>query len=243
MVLKTETRAVDSPLPAQQIFSSTSAFSRYQVLFEWRPLFPSAPRTSARQRLLTDGLLLFSGLQPLTNLQRGNVVQEKSGVTLTRTQFELAAQGEIFEGTPIAVTERDQQGLTLLHVAAMHGQMPSVRCLLSRGADISARDKQGHTALHYAAFHGHQHVVRELLQFDGKILDDVDDEGNTAVIFACYQNRALVVQELLKFGADLSLQNRLHESCFSIAQAVEACEVQSLLEKCVLRLLESSSRE
>lgn len=166
------------------------------------------------------------------------MVQEKSNVTHTRTPFELAAQGEIFEDTPVNVFQVDDQGLSLLHVAAMHGQMLTVRCLVNRGADVCARDRQGHTALHYAAFHGHQHVARELLQLDVNSMDEVDDEGNTALMFACFQKRSHVVHELLRHGADLSIQNHHNETCYSIAQWIGAREVQSVLEKRIVELVE-----
>lgn len=156
----------------------------------------------------------------------------------TRTPFELAAQGEIFDDTPVDVLQTDDQGLGLLHAAAMHGQMLTVRCLVNRGADVCARDCQGRTALHYAAFHGHQHVVRQLLQLDVNCMNEIDDEGNTALMFACFQKRSHVVHELLRHGADLSLRNHHNETCYSITQWIGAREVQTLLEKRIVELVE-----
>lgn len=150
----------------------------------------------------------------------------------------MAAQGEIFNDTLIDVSQKDSHGLSLVHVAAMHGQMLTIRCLVRRGANLNARDQQGHTVLHYAAFHGHHHVVRDLLQMSPKLVDQVDDEGNSALMFACYQKRTAVVHELLKHGADLSLCNRKEQSCYSITQSVKAGEVQSLLERRIIELLE-----
>lgn len=166
------------------------------------------------------------------------MVQDKSLITFARTPFELAAQGEIFEHMAVDVYQVDNRLLTLLHVASMHGQMLTVRYLLSRGADTGARDLDGRSPLHYAAFHGHQHVVRELLNFDVTGIDDVDHEGNTALMFACCQRRSPVVKELLKQGADISLQNRFSDSCYSIAHTVCARDILSLLEKRIVDVLE-----
>ena len=248
VTVKTE-HEIPSAASGQRIFSSSSAFTKYQVreLIYWLLYDRKHLRqTKSRFQLMTlfsplyhSNAISFSCTQPLTNLQRGNVVQEKSAVTHTRTSFELAAQGEIFADTPMDVSEVTSQGLSLLHVAAMHGQMLTVRCLLSRGADVRARDCRGHSALHYAAFHGHQHVVRELLQLHPKAIDEVDDEGNTALLFACFQKRSHVVHDLLKKGADLSLRNQFEETCYSIAQSINCSEVLSLLEKRIIELIES----
>lgn len=187
--------------------------------------------------ILMHATLFFH--QPLTNLQRGNVVQEKTPVPCSRTSFELAAQGEIFEDTCVDVSTTTDDGLSLLHLAAMHGQMLTVRCLLIRGANVMARDCRGRRALHYAAYHGHQHVVKELLQFHHKSIDVLDDDGNTALMFACFRKQSHVVQELVKQGADLSLQNCFKETCYSIAQTMDCKEVLSLLEKRIIDLIES----
>ena len=165
-------------------------------------------------------------------------MQEKAAVTLKRTAFELAAQGELFHDVSSDPCLTDKNGLSLLHVAAMHGQLPTVRRLLKQVPDCRVRDIRGHTALHYAAFYGHQHVVRELLQFSPQLLDDVDCEGNSALMTACYQKRIHVVHELLKCGADMSLLNVNQESCFSIAQAVGAKDALTVMEKRVLEFLE-----
>lgn len=171
------------------------------------------------------------------------MVQDKSLVTFARTPFELAAQGEIFEHMAIDVHQVDNRLLTLLHVASMHGQMLTVRYLLTRGAVIRARDLDGRSPLHYAAYHGHQHVVRELLSFDVKGIDDVDHEGNTALMFACCQRRSPVVKELLRQGADISLQNHFSHSCYSIAHAVGARDSLSLLENRIIEVLEKKLSE
>jgi ankyrin repeat protein len=50
-----------------------------------------------------------------------------------------------------AVDDRDEQGATLLHIAAIHGRLGVVRLLLERGASVEARDRSGLTPLHAVA--------------------------------------------------------------------------------------------
>jgi hypothetical protein len=58
--------------------------------------------------------------------------------------------------------ERDEHGLTPLHVAAWFGDTMTVALLLTHGAERVAADNHGRIPLHYAAMRGHADVI-ELL--------------------------------------------------------------------------------
>ncbi len=64
----------------------------------------------------------------------------------------------------LPVDSRNSHGATLLHLAALNGNLPMVRLLLDRGADPNARQEQGATPLHLAAHEGHAGIVRLLLE-------------------------------------------------------------------------------
>ncbi|XP_077515692.1 uncharacterized protein LOC144125844 isoform X2 [Amblyomma americanum] len=102
----------------------------------------------------------------LTNLQRGNVPTQTQPVPLRRCIHQLSAQGEISPDqiTPDRLDLRDEGGLTPLLWASSHGQLSTVRHLLTKGAQVGAQGLKGETALLLAAAQGHSHVVRYLLQ-------------------------------------------------------------------------------
>ena len=57
----------------------------------------------------------------------------------------------------------DDNGLTPLLWAASYGQLPTVKLLISKGADPHTSGKQGETGLLLAAASGHVHVIKELI--------------------------------------------------------------------------------
>ncbi len=70
----------------------------------------------------------------------------------------------LIEADPMLLGERDGDGLTPLHHAALGGHSVIAELLLDRGADISAVDAQNRTPLHHAAFEGHAACVTLLLE-------------------------------------------------------------------------------
>ena len=59
---------------------------------------------------------------------------------------------------------RNDQGQTLLMVAAKEGATECAMALLARvGDEVNAQDDDGFTALHLAAYHGHHQVVSFLV--------------------------------------------------------------------------------
>lgn len=63
----------------------------------------------------------------------------------------------------------DQEGRTVLSVAAAQGCVEVVRLLLDRGLDEQHRDNSGWTPLHYAAFEGCQDVCEALLEAGARV--------------------------------------------------------------------------
>jgi ankyrin repeat protein len=63
------------------------------------------------------------------------------------------------------VTERDSDGQTALHKAAVYdwGSLDDVKKLIARGADVHAVDKDGFTPLHLAAMSGYADKAKALL--------------------------------------------------------------------------------
>ncbi|KAM3458266.1 hypothetical protein MY3296_000472 [Beauveria thailandica] len=74
---------------------------------------------------------------------------------------------------------RDEEGLSLLHLAVPNGHHDAVRYLIDRDSDTNVVDKKGRTALMEAALWGHATLVKMLLEA-GADKNKEDKRGMTA---------------------------------------------------------------
>lgn len=73
------------------------------------------------------------------------------------------------------VNERNDQGLTCLHIAASLGHLETVKVLVDFGADLYVKDVESQwNALHRAIYHNHPKVVMYLVYKAGMKLDTAD---------------------------------------------------------------------
>ncbi|PRH78051.1 hypothetical protein C6N75_16965 [Streptomyces solincola] len=89
-------------------------------------------------------------------------------VELATKVFDMARGGDaealaayVDAGVPVNLT--NEQGHTLVMLAAYHGHAPAVRVLVERGADLDRANDRGQTPLAGAVFKGEDEVVRALL--------------------------------------------------------------------------------
>ncbi len=87
--------------------------------------------------------------------------------------------------------------------ASAHGDVASVRALLTAGVSPDSRDDQGNGAMVRAAKGGHAEVVRALLDAGGR-LDLPDGKSNLPFGQAILDGQAGVVDVLLEAGADVN---------------------------------------
>ncbi|CAH2094524.1 unnamed protein product [Euphydryas editha] len=64
---------------------------------------------------------------------------------------------------PSLADARDADGLTPLHLAVVHGNVPLVQTLLAAGADVNAKDNEQHTVVHWATVCGEVGALRAVL--------------------------------------------------------------------------------
>ena len=84
----------------------------------------------------------------------------------------------LLASSPHLVTQpTDEDGTTLLHVAAASSSVPAVlKQLLQHGADINIQDQDGSTALHVAALWGNMQTLGQLLDRGADpFIEDMDD--------------------------------------------------------------------
>jgi ankyrin repeat protein len=98
--------------------------------------------------------------------------------------------------------QRNDEGHTGLHLAAIYGHEMVMRVALENGAEIALKDGDGRTALHWAAKMGQETIVRLLLE-NGMDVAVKDDYGVTALHVAAATGQAEVIRILLERGADI----------------------------------------
>ncbi|MEO7391491.1 MAG: ankyrin repeat domain-containing protein, partial [Ramlibacter sp.] len=99
-------------------------------------------------------------------------------------------------------TPKDESPLMM---AALKGNLPLVKKLIERDADVN---KTGWTALHYAATGGHVAIIDLLLE-NHAYIDAASPNGTTPLMMAAHYGSAAAVKLLLDGGADPALKNQL----------------------------------
>nr|XP_010334664.1 BRCA1-associated RING domain protein 1 isoform X3 [Saimiri boliviensis boliviensis]XP_010334666.1 BRCA1-associated RING domain protein 1 isoform X3 [Saimiri boliviensis boliviensis] len=107
---------------------------------------------------------------------------------------------------PNMAGKRNHRGETLLHIASIKGDIPSVEYLLQNGSDPNVKDHAGWTPLHEACNHGHLKVVELLLQH--KALVNTTGYQNDSPLHDAAKNGHMdIVKLLLSCGASRNAVN------------------------------------
>ncbi len=85
--------------------------------------------------------------------------------------------------------------------AVMHGDLPAVRALLARKADVNVPQADGATALHWAVYRNDAAAVDLLLKAGARV-KVVNGFGATPLSLAAQNGNAAIVKRLLDAGAD-----------------------------------------
>ncbi|XP_045130241.1 ankyrin repeat family A protein 2-like isoform X1 [Portunus trituberculatus] len=187
----------------------------------------------------------FSPYRPvtvLTNLQRGNIQTQTSQAEPDDfTLHNRAAMGELSaqDLRDVEVDEVDSHGFTSLMWACHYGQLPTARLLLQHRAKVNMEGEDGETALLLAASNGHHEIVKLLISCGGDP-SHTDHMGNTSLMYAAHGGHSHTAHELLEHGADPTATNLSGATAFSIAVNRGSKQVQLILERSLLKLLEGS---
>jgi len=95
---------------------------------------------------------------------------------------------------------QDQDGLSLLHWAAVGGHADVCQLLLNAGMDVDSRDLARRTALHYAAYGGYVNSMLVLLENKADC-NCQDKEGVTSLHWACSKGHMDAVKLLIQYSA------------------------------------------
>ncbi|XP_043986803.1 BRCA1-associated RING domain protein 1 [Gambusia affinis] len=113
--------------------------------------------------------------------------------------------GHSSPGSP-AVRKRNLRGETPLHLAAIKGDVDSVKELLDQGADPNLKDNAGWTPLHEACNLGHLAAVKVLVA-RGALLNTPGYENDSPLHDAVRNGHAAIVKLLLQLGASQNVLN------------------------------------
>lgn len=123
---------------------------------------------------------------------------------------DLAALREALQRDPKAVTQRDEQGRTAVHIATFAGQREALRLLAAAGADLNALEHQRYDAVTIAAVANDPATLAELLRLGASARQTTSPYDGTALIAAAHLGHVEVVRQLLQAGAPVDHVNNLH---------------------------------
>ncbi|MFZ6722928.1 ankyrin repeat domain-containing protein [Undibacterium sp. Ji49W] len=127
----------------------------------------------------------------------------------------------------IKLEARAMNGDTALMLACYLGNVPAVKALIERGAEIN---QPGWTALHYAAANGSKEIIALLLEHSAYI-DTESANKTTPLMMAARTGKMDAVALLLDEGADPLLKNDLGLTALDFANEVEQREIAAFLKE------------
>jgi len=98
---------------------------------------------------------------------------------------------------PDSVNERDVNGRTALHSAAIKGHLPLVNLLLENGADMEIENNLGEIPLDYAVYSGSEPIVQLLLQQSPRTIKARAKNGETLLHGAVREGHLSIMKLLL----------------------------------------------
>ena len=169
------------------------------------------------QKKADFAFILQQHIKELINIIPKNINKEK----VDKQIKEFASQyQELNLATKIAtadlVNQTNDNGSSLLSIAASVGHLTLVEDLITKGATIDDTNKWNNTALHLASARGFTQIVQLLID-RGISLNDQNEDGNTALHLAAQKNHIEIVQTLIAAGAKLTLQNNVENTALHLA--------------------------
>lgn len=143
------------------------------------------------------------------------------------------------------VNSRNEEGITLLMLAAGSGNLAMTDMLIEAGAEVDATDERGWTALMKALFNYEQNkgfpdVVSSLIDAGANIEHQVA-YGTRPLMIAAGYGEARVVEVLIAAGVDVGAENEGGRSAQTIAETKDYVEVVNLLHMYALSKMDGKS--
>ena len=154
--------------------------------------------------------LLQRGFDPNTRNEKG-----QPGLTVAMQEQSPKVARMLVDQPTIDVNALNLAGESALMIAAIKGDLASVKLLLDRGARVS---QPGWTALHYAAS-GREPSTVEWLLDRGAEVDALSPNGSTPLMMAAQYGSEASVDLLLARGANMALRNQQNLGAIDFARS------------------------
>ena len=187
-------------------------------------LYTEEPKEEANP----DPRKIDHGVDGTPGLQTGDLKVSTNGtksITMDRVMESAIVGGDEAKTRELLAYRYDvnckgNDGLTPLHLAAIHGQENILRILLEQGANPSARCDQGGTTLHLLASVPGTPITETLIDLvlrDRPPLEIANGGGLTPLMHACLKGEMLLAMRLIRHGADVRATNREGETALHLA--------------------------
>lgn len=110
---------------------------------------------------------------------------------------------------PVEVNFNDENGKSLLQLAAIRGDERIIHALLKAGADPNLTDRLGATPLHAACQHSSTKMVRKT--------SFVTQQASRSALFEMSKDFVGVAMRLIQYGANVNATNSIHETPLHLA--------------------------
>lgn len=149
----------------------------------------------------------YFGQQEIVNLliRAGVEVSFRNNSKRTAMHYAAAVAKQLLQAGA-KVDAKDEWLTTPLMIAAINGNLDTVRLLLEAKAKIEARDKDHWTALHYAACEGYEPAA--VLIEKGAETHREDRDGRTALFYAALNDHREIAQFFVANGMDLHKKDK-----------------------------------
>ncbi|KAH8883402.1 ankyrin [Thozetella sp. PMI_491] len=168
-------------------------------------------------------LLLEPGLDTPTNAKdhRGMTIAHYVAWTSRSTQNDLST---VLERSHVNITELDDSGRSVLHLAAQCGNLGLMSFLLETeyAEPLGECDLDGRSPLHYATQSSRTEDAIEMLIGCGFKIDAKDNAGCTTLHSAAACDNAAAIKKLISLGANVEARNLEGQTPLQVALAWRA---------------------
>jgi len=165
-----------------------------------------------RALLLTGAAWLAAGVAQAQVAPSADEAARYTGLHAAAHRGDLAALDRLLAARPdaAALSARDANGRTPVHVAAFARQREALRRLARAGAPLELLDKDRYDAVTIAAVADDEETLRTLLSLGASARLVTSRYDGTALIAAAHLGHDGVVRQLIQAGAPLDHVNNLH---------------------------------